>query len=114
LSPRGIIRCGEEIIELEVALSTGDRMKGLLGRDSLEKGRGFLLPGCSCVHTFFMRFPIDLVYINSEMTVVKVRRNVPPFRFSCCIGAESTLELAAGEADRCGIEPGMRVERMEA
>jgi uncharacterized membrane protein (UPF0127 family) len=114
MSGRGIIKCGSETIELEVAMAVGERMKGLLGRDSLERGRGFLLPACSCVHTFFMKFPIDLVYVDSEMNVVKVSRNVKPFRFSCCLGAESTLELAAGEADRCGIEPGMKIERVEA
>ncbi len=114
MSGRGIIRCGGESIELEVALAAGERMKGLLGRDSLEKGRGFLLPACSCVHTLFMRFPIDLVYIDGEMNVVKVCRNVQPYRFSCCLRAESTLELAAGEADRCGIEPGTKIERVEA
>ena len=113
MSGRGIIRCGTETVELEVAIDTVERLKGLLVRDSLEQGRGFLLPACSSVHTFFMRFPIDLVFIDSEMTVVKVRRNVPPFRLSSCRGAESTLELAAGEADRCGIEPGMRIERVE-
>ena len=108
-----VIKCGEHHIELDVALDAGERMKGLLGRDGLEQGKGFLLPACTCVHTWFMKFPLDLVYLNSEMTVVKVRSNVRPFRMSWCFGAETTLELAAGEADRCGIVPGMKVEPLE-
>ncbi|MFC1671562.1 DUF192 domain-containing protein [Planctomycetota bacterium] len=106
------IKCGEHQIELEVALGAGERMKGLLGRDGLDQGKGYLLPACTCVHTWFMKFPLDLVYINADMTVVKVCRNVKPFRMSCCFGAETTLELAAGEADRCEIEPGTKVEAL--
>lgn len=85
------------------------RMRGLLGRSGLEQGEGLLLKPCGSVHTLFMRFPIDVVFLDRELSVLAARAAVPPWRTAGARGAKVALELAAGEAARFGIEPGMRL-----
>jgi uncharacterized membrane protein (UPF0127 family) len=84
------------------------RMRGLLGRSGLERGEGLLLKPCGSVHTLFMRFPIDVVFLDRELSVLAVRAAVPAWRTARAQGAKVTLELGAGEASRLGIAPGMR------
>jgi uncharacterized membrane protein (UPF0127 family) len=62
------------------------------------------------VHTFFMRFPMDVVFLDREGKVVKVVRNLKPWRAAGARGARSALELAAGEAARRGLDVGQRLE----
>lgn len=83
---------------LEVARSGATRRKGLLGRDSLAPGGGLWIVPCESVHTFFMRFPIDLVYLDRQHRVRKVRHSVGAWRLSACLSAHSILELPAGTA----------------
>jgi uncharacterized protein len=81
---------------LEVAGNDKQRRKGLLGRDGLEPGTGLWIIPCESVHTFFMRFPIDLVYLDKEDRIRKVRGAVGAWRLSACLSAHSVLELPAG------------------
>ena len=81
---------------LETADSGPKRNKGLLGRNGLEMGGGLWIVPCESVHTFFMRFPIDLVYLDRGNRVRKVRSAVGPWRVSACLTAHSILELPAG------------------
>ena len=81
---------------MEVADSGPKRNKGLLGRDRLAPGEGLWIVPCESVHTFFMRFPIDLVYLDRNNKVRKVRSSVGPWRLSACFSAHSILELPAG------------------
>ncbi len=81
---------------LEVADDASRRSKGLLGRDGLEVGQGLWIVPCESVHTFFMKFPIDLVYLDRKNRVKKVRSAVGPWRLSACLSAHSVLELPAG------------------
>jgi len=98
---------------LEVAGTGKRRQKGLLGRDGLEPGEGLWIIPCESVHTFFMRFPIDLVYLDNEHRVRKVRSSVGAWRLSACLSAHSVLELPAGtireaetqRGDQLGLEP---------
>ncbi len=84
-------------------------MRGLLGRRSLPQGEGMLFDRTSSVHTFFMRFPIDVVFLAQDGEVLAVRAAVPPWRAVSRRGAHWTLELAAGEAERVGITVGERL-----
>ena len=84
-------------------------MRGLLGRDGLAQGEGLLIKPCGSVHTFFMRFPIDVVFLDRELSVVDVRPELRSWRTAGARGAKVTLELAAGEAARLGIASGMRL-----
>jgi len=95
---------------LELA-GTGDtRRKGLLGRDSLAPGEGLWIAPCESVHTFFMRFAIDLVYLDRKHQVKKIRNSVGPWRVSACLLAHSVLELPAGTVSATQTERGDTVE----
>jgi uncharacterized protein len=83
------------------------RLFGLLGRRSLQPGSGLLIRPSSGVHTFFMMFPIDVVALDRNLRVLHVWRRLPPYRVTpVSLKTHSSLELAPGEIDRCGIEPG--------
>jgi uncharacterized protein len=82
-------------------------MRGLLGRRGLESGEGLLLRPASSVHTLFMRFPIDVVFLGGDGEVLKVARRVPPWRTVGCRGAKAVVELPAGEAGRRGVRVAM-------
>lgn len=97
-----------------VARSLFDRMRGLLGRDSLPPGEGMLIERCSSIHTFFMRFPIDVVFLDRRMAVVKVSRHIAPWRLASAFGAASVLEMAAGALDDQPLPPGTLLAVEEA
>ena len=82
----------------DLANTSATRRTGLLKRESLEPGEGLLIVPCESVHTFFMKFPIDLVYLDKKRKVLKVRHAVPAWRMSACLWAHSVLELPAGTA----------------
>ena len=111
MSEKWFLKSGLCVIETEVASSGAEKRKGLLGREGLEPGRGLLIPGCRSIHTFFMQFPIDVVYLDDGMKVCRIRKAMKPFRLSCFSRADMVLELAAGEAERCGISEGSVLER---
>jgi uncharacterized membrane protein (UPF0127 family) len=90
------------------------RMRGLLGRSGLDAGEGMLFPRTGSVHTLFMRFPIDVVFLDAGLRVLSVREAVPAWRAVKERGAKWTLELAAGEAARNGIAPGTVLARQPA
>jgi len=85
------------------------RMKGLLGRRDLASGEGLLLRPAASVHTAFMRFPIDVAFVDRDMRVIKISENVAPWRVSASRGAKAVLELPAGECARRGIAPGVEL-----
>jgi uncharacterized membrane protein (UPF0127 family) len=86
------------------------RLRGLLGRGALEPGEGMLIRPASSVHMFFMRFAIDVVFLDRDMTVRRVVEALRPWRVAGCRGANAALELGAGEAARRGITVGERLE----
>lgn len=82
-------------------------MKGLLGRNSLGRGEGLWIRPTNSVHTCFMRFPIDVVFLSREMKVLKVYERLAPWRFTSIVfRAHSVLELAAGDVCLAGIRVG--------
>ncbi|MDR3735449.1 MAG: DUF192 domain-containing protein [Acidobacteriaceae bacterium] len=95
---------------LEVADSAPKRSKGLLGRDGLAPGEGLWIIPCESVHTYFMRFPIDLVYIDRKYMIKKVRSAVGPWRMSACLSAHSVLELPPGTIRETQTQPGDLLE----
>ena len=95
---------------LEMAGSHAARSRGLLGRAGLGEGEGLWIVPCESVHTFFMRFAIDLVYLDRKQRVRKVRHAVAPWRLSACLTAHSVLELPAGAARASGTRRGDVVE----
>jgi len=95
---------------LESAHTAATRKKGLLGRDSFLPGEGLWIAPCESVHTFFMHFPIDLVYLDQKKRIRKVRSSVGPWRMSACFTAKSVIELPAGTIGATRTERGDVVE----
>jgi uncharacterized membrane protein (UPF0127 family) len=85
------------------------RLRGLLGRRELLPGEGLLLRPSGAVHTCFMRFAIDVAFLDRDLVVVEVVQRLRPWRLAARRGARAVLELAAGECARRGIEPGSRL-----
>lgn len=82
---------------VEVAERLWPRFAGLMGRASLPRGCGVHFPRCRSVHTFFMRFPIDVVFLDDGMRVVGIRRAVRPWGVVLGpAGTRSILETAPG------------------
>jgi uncharacterized membrane protein (UPF0127 family) len=94
---------------LEVAGDSAARRRGLLGRDGLGEGEALAIAPTNAVHTFFMRFPIDIVFVTRAGRVLKVKEAVPAWRIAIGAGAFAVVELAAGGARRAGLEPGVHV-----
>jgi uncharacterized membrane protein (UPF0127 family) len=102
---------GEVVADrVEVATSLWARGRGLLARARLEPGAGLLIDPCNSIHTFFMRFAIDAVFLDRENRVVRILHNLRPWRLSWVFfRARRVLELPAGAARAAGLEPGERL-----
>jgi uncharacterized protein len=95
-------------VNVAIAASAGARMRGLLGRDRLALHEALLLAPCRSIHTFGMRFPIDVLFIDRQQRVVAIHRDVPPRRMlvslrgrlalEMCAGAAAALQIASGDA----------------
>jgi uncharacterized membrane protein (UPF0127 family) len=94
---------------LEIAVDSPRRNKGLLGRDGLDEGAGLVIAPTNAVHTFFMRFPIDIVFATKAGQVVKVAQAVPAWRIAVALRGYAVIELPAGAAQRAGIGVGCAV-----
>ena len=92
-----------------VADSTGRRLRGLLGKRDLPAGQGVLLRPAWSIHTAFMRFPIDVVFLDADQIVVKIVPSLQSFKTASCRGAREVVELRAGECERRGLALGDRV-----
>jgi uncharacterized membrane protein (UPF0127 family) len=90
----------------DVADTSSTRRTGLLKHERLEPGEGLWIVPCESVHTFFMKFPIDLIYLDKRKKVRKVRHAVPAWRMSACLLAHSVLELPAGTVASTGTAVG--------
>ena len=80
-----------------------DRMRGLLYRPEPSAGSGLLIDPCSSVHTFGMSYPIDVVFLDENLRVLRCIDSVAPWRMLACRGARMTLELRAGDANVLGV-----------
>jgi uncharacterized membrane protein (UPF0127 family) len=94
----------------ELADKGEKRRKGLLGRQQLLPGEGLWITPCEAVHTFGMQFPIDLIYLDRDHCIRKVRSNVQPWRLSACLAAHSVLELRSGVIHDTHTMPGDKLE----
>jgi uncharacterized protein len=102
VGPNGQIVCER----CELANGLVSRMRGLIGRTRLPRGRGMLVRSTWFVHTAFMRFPIDVMFLDHNLKVLAINEQVPPWRAAAHLRAHSVLELAAGESEALGIQVG--------
>lgn len=109
---RGTVLCAR----LEDAGGMAGQSRGLLGRDRLEWDEGMLFVAgrfspFMWMHMFFMRFPIDIVFLDGEDTVIRINRRLKPWRVSSMVfGARKALELAAGAAERSTTQVGDQIQ----
>ena len=95
---------------VETAFDSADRRRGLLGRDGLAAGHALVIAPTNLVHTFSMRFPIDIIFAARDGRVLKVRRAVPPRRIAGSLRGFAVVELAAGQIDASGTRVGDTIE----
>jgi uncharacterized membrane protein (UPF0127 family) len=100
----GVVLCEQ----CTLADSPMKRARGLLGRTSLPAKEGLFL-ATSAIHTCFMRFPIDAVFLDAEMRVVKIVSDLSSWRIATCRGAKGVVEVAAGECVRQNLAVGERL-----
>lgn len=91
---------------IELADSRETRNRGLLGRDGLEPGTGLALSPCFAIHTFFMRFAIDVVFLDRYGFVLRVVHRLAPWRLAIVPGARTVIELEPGAARTHRIREG--------
>lgn len=93
----------------DIARTLLQRLLGLLPRRRLEAGEALVIPRCRSIHTCFMRFPIDAVFLR-QGTVVKVVAGMGAFRLAGARGADTVVELPAGTVERLPVQAGNRLE----
>jgi uncharacterized protein len=94
---------------VEIADTRATRRRGLLGRDSLDPSAALLLLPCFSVHTAFMRFPIDVAFVNREGVVVRVVNDLGPWQIAGSVRAHAAIEFAAGALRTRDVRPGDRL-----
>jgi uncharacterized membrane protein (UPF0127 family) len=100
---------GRCVATVSVANTPISRMVGLLGRATLAEGDGLVLDPCSSIHTWFMRFPIDVAFVRPDGIVVRQVGRMAPFRLVWAAGAAFAIELPAGTLDAHGVREGHRL-----
>ena len=100
---------------IDCAGTSQSRRVGLLKRTGLAKGEGLWIVPCEAIHTFFMRFDIDVLFLDRKKRVVKVVRRLRPWRIAFSWRGRSVLELPAGTMEETGTAPGdvLEVKRQE-
>ena len=91
------------------AVTTAERMRGLLGRPKLALGEGLLIDACNMVHTVGMTYDLDLVFLDANGVICKMVHDVRPMRFRAAFSAKVTLELPAGELTPLGLKLGQQL-----
>jgi uncharacterized membrane protein (UPF0127 family) len=100
---------------VEVADTVLSRFRGLMFRDQLPAGHGLALRPCNSIHMFFMRFALDVVFVDGDGRVLRVLESIRPWRASTFVrGAKAAVELPAGTTSRAGVVAGSVVRMVEA
>lgn len=95
--------------EIEMADTRAARRRGLLGRDGIDVASALVLAPCWAVHTAFMRFAIDVIFVNEDGRVVRIASRVAPWRIAAAPRAYAAIEIAAGAAHARAVEVGDRL-----
>jgi uncharacterized protein len=94
---------------IETAFDSASRKRGLLGREGLADGTALVIAPCSAVHTFAMRFPIDVIFAGRDGRIIKMRQAMPVSRVSGALRAFAVIEMAAGTIERAALRLGDRL-----
>lgn len=89
-------RKGFEIERVSIAESFGERLIGLMFKEGLAINEGMLIKKCNSIHTFFMNFPIHAIFLNKKLEIIKIVKNINPWRMTgMSLGASQVLEVHA-------------------
>ena len=99
---------------IELAVDSSTRRRGLLGRDTFERGSALIIAPCGAIHTFFMRFAIDIVFVTRDGRVLKTYGGVPRRRIAFSLRAFAAIELPAGAVADSDVTPGDVVRLVDA
>ncbi len=91
-----------------------ERLRGLLGSPPPGPGEALLIRPCSSVHTFFMRYAIDLIFLDRDWRIAKTVPSLKPWRMAACPAAAMVLELAEGSLNQLSISQGIQLEWQDA
>ena len=94
----------------EVAETSRQRRTGLLRYDNLARGQGLWIVPCEAIHTFGMKFAIDVIFLSRKRIVLKTREKMVRNRVAACWTAHSVLELPAGMIEAAATSPGDQLE----
>lgn len=98
---------------LEIADTSAKRMKGLLGREGLTEGEGLHIIPCNSIHSFFMKFRFDAVFINKKNVICALAENVPPRKIKFCFSSHSVIELPEGIISKTSTEIGNKLKFLD-
>lgn len=99
------------VSDLKEASDFFSRLRGLIGRASLGKDEGLWMARCWAIHTIGMRFPIDVIFLDGDLTVKKAIKGVSPFSpIVCCVSAKGVLEVPDGTIEKGQVQVGDRLE----
>ena len=108
---QNLTREGPIATTVRVADNMWTRMRGLIGAKPLQEGEGLLIMPCSSIHTHFMSFPIDVLYVNTDLQVVAIDQNMAPWRFGRLRrGVRFVIELPPGTASATGTQVGDQIK----
>jgi len=94
---------------VELAMTSAERRRGLLGRDRMAPDSAIVITRCNAVHTFWMRFAIDIAFVDSSGTVKKVVEALVPWRMAGTLFASTVIEFPAGTLKNGALQVGDRV-----
>lgn len=89
------VKIGQKVYKVEVADTFFSRLKGLLGRDTLERDTALLITPCNSIHTHFMKFPISVIFVDKKGIVKKVKHNVTPWKMVNAFDSYAVYEINA-------------------
>lgn len=101
---------GMPALKAQVAERFSERAFGLIFRPPPGSGEALVFERCAAVHTCFMRYAIDVVFVDAQQRVLRISTGLAPWRMAWCRGAQGVLELRSGEAARLGLAPGQRLQ----
>jgi len=100
-------------LEAEEAVTFFERLLGLMFRSSMAKEEALIFRKVNSIHMFFMKFPIDVLYLDKANKVLKIKHCLKPWRMSSCMRARVTIELPAKKAVETATEAGDTLEFIE-
>jgi uncharacterized membrane protein (UPF0127 family) len=109
-SVRNVTKASSLGDSIDTADTSAKRRTGLLKHAKLEEGTGLWIVPCESIHTFFMKFAIDVIYLDKKRRVRKTVSAIAPWRMSLCLSAHSVLELPPGTIAGSKTEPGDQLE----